>query len=98
MTVALDILISDSLKEEGNARELVNKLQKMRKDSGFTITDRVMLSIEKHDFINSSVLHFKNYICAEILADDIQLFDNLNDAEVIEVNEQPVKIILKQKP
>ncbi|MEI7802379.1 MAG: DUF5915 domain-containing protein, partial [Bacteroidota bacterium] len=98
LTVALDITITEELQEEGNARELVNKLQKMRKDGGFNITDRVMLSIEKQDFINATILHFKNYICAEILADDLQLVENLSDAEVVEVNDFPVKIILKQKP
>ena len=97
LTVALDITISTSLQEEGNARELVNKLQKMRKDGGFNITDRVMLSIEKHDFINATILNFKNYICAEILADDLQMVEQLSDAEVVEVNDFPIKIILKQK-
>ena len=97
LIVALDITISTSLQEEGNARELVNKLQKMRKDGGFNITDRVMLSIEKHDFINATILNFKNYICAEILADDLQMVEQLSDAEVVEVNDFPIKIILKQK-
>jgi len=97
LTVALDITISNSLQEEGNARELVNKLQKMRKDGGFNITDRVMLSIEKHDSINATLLNFKNYICAEILADDLQMVEQLSDAEVVEVNDFPIKIILKQK-
>ncbi|TSA50936.1 MAG: isoleucine--tRNA ligase [Sphingobacteriales bacterium] len=97
LTVALDITITDELQEEGNARELVNKLQKMRKDGGFNITDRVELTIEKQDFINATILHFKNYICAEILADDLQLVEQLSDAEVVEVNDFPIKIILKQK-
>ncbi len=97
LTVALDITITEELQEEGNARELVNKLQKMRKDGGFNITDRVMLSIEKQDFINATILHFKNYICAEILADDLQMVEQLSDAEVVEVNDFPIKVILKQK-
>ena len=97
LTVALDITITDELQEEGNARELVNKLQKMRKDGGFNITDQVELTIEKQDFINATILHFKNYICAEILADDLQLVEQLSDAEVVEVNDFPIKIILKQK-
>lgn len=97
LTVALDITITDELQEEGNARELVNKLQKMRKDGGFNITDRVELTIEKQDFINATILHFKNYICAEILADDLQMVEQLSDAEVVEVNDFPIKIILKQK-
>ncbi len=97
LTVALDITITPELQEEGNARELVNKLQKMRKDSGFNITDRVILTVEKHDLINSTIINFKNYICAEILADDLQMIGQLSDAEVVEVNDFPVKVILKQK-
>ncbi len=97
LTIALDITITDELQEEGNARELVNKLQKMRKEGGFNITDRVELTIEKQDFINATIHHFKNYICAEILADDLQMVEQLSDAEVVEVNDFPIKIILKQK-
>ncbi|MEO6165971.1 MAG: isoleucine--tRNA ligase, partial [Chitinophagales bacterium] len=97
LTVALDVTITDLLQEEGNARELVNRIQKMRKDAGFSVTDRINVSIEKHDRINSSVVNFKNYICAEILADTLELVDSLKDAEVVDVNDFPVKIIIKQK-
>lgn len=97
LTVALDVTITPELLEEGNARELVNKLQKLRKESGFQVTDRVMLSIEKQDFINSTVIHFKKYICAEILADELHLVDEINDGQPVEVNDSIVKVILKQK-
>lgn len=97
LTVALDVTITDLLQEEGNARELVNRIQKMRKDAGFSVTDRIMVLMEKHDLINSSVVNFKNYICAEILADTLELVDSLMDAEVVDVNDFPVKIIIKQK-
>ncbi|HUM47453.1 MAG TPA: DUF5915 domain-containing protein [Chitinophagales bacterium] len=97
LTVALDVTITDLLQEEGNARELVNRIQKMRKDAGFSVTDRIIVLMEKHDLINSSVVNFKNYICAEILADTLELVDSLMDAEVVDVNDFPVKIIIKQK-
>lgn len=97
LTVALDVNVTATLQEEGNARELVNKLQKLRKDLGLNVTDRIAVSIEKHDAINSSVINFKNYICAEILADTLELIDSLEDGTSIEVNDFPVKVIIKQK-
>src|SRR4030095_5381391 len=97
LTVALDISVTESLKEEGNARELVNRLQKLRKDLDFNVTDRIDVSLEKHDSINSSVINFKNYICAEILADTLELIDSLSNGVTIEVNDLPVKVIVKQK-
>jgi len=97
LTVALDVTITESLKEEGNARELINRIQKMRKDLGFSVTDRINVLIEKHALINSSVINFKNYICAEILANTLELVDLLRDGVSVEVNDFPVKIIIKQK-
>ena len=89
--------IADSLREEGNARELVNRIQKLRKDLGFNVTDRIDVFIEKHELINFSVINFKNYICAEILADTLELVDLLMDGVPVDVNDFPVKIIIKQK-
>ncbi len=97
LTVALDITVTEELKEEGNARELVNKVQKLRKDSNFNVTDRISVIIEKQPEIDITIINHKDYICAEILADDIQLVDTLAEAETIEVNEFPVKIIIKPK-
>ncbi len=97
LTVALDISISKDLQEEGNAREIVNRIQKFRKDSNFNVTDRIAVSIEKQPQIDSTIINYKDYICAEILADDLQLIDNLVDGETMEVNELPVKMIITKK-
>jgi isoleucyl-tRNA synthetase len=97
LTVALDVGLSETLQDEGNARELVNKIQKMRKDFEFNVVDRINVSIEKHDLINSSIINFKNYICAEILADHLELVDSLNNATVIDVNDFPVKVTISPK-
>ncbi|MBA2423411.1 MAG: class I tRNA ligase family protein, partial [Chitinophagales bacterium] len=97
LTVALDVSISETLQDEGNARELVNKIQKMRKEIDLNVVDRINVSIEKHDLINSSVINFKSYICAEILADQLELVDSLKDAMVIDVNDFPVKVIISPK-
>lgn len=71
ITVALDISMNDALIEEGVARELVNRIQNMRKDSGLEVTDRIQLSIAKHDKINAAIASNKTYICEETLADEI---------------------------
>lgn len=97
LTVALDVTITPELVEEGNAREIVNKLQKMRKELGFNVTDIITVSIEQNETINSTVINYKNYICAEILADSLELVDSLGDITPIDVNEIPVKVIIKQK-
>jgi isoleucyl-tRNA synthetase len=97
LTVALDVTITETLQEEGNARELVNRIQKMRKDLGYNVTDRIDVFIEKSETINLSVINFKNYICAEILAESLELVDSLTGAETLTVNDLPVKVIIKQK-
>jgi len=72
LTVALDITISESLKSEGIAREIVNRVQNLRKDSGLDVTDRITLSIETSDYVQAATLANKEYICAEVLANDIE--------------------------
>tara|TARA_B110000967_G_C18658293_1_gene446861 strand:- start:80 stop:811 length:732 start_codon:yes stop_codon:yes gene_type:complete len=76
VTVALDISMDQALIEEGIARELVNRIQNMRKDSGLEITDRILLSISKHPKINAAITANKAYICEETLADEILILDN----------------------
>ncbi|MBA3648578.1 MAG: isoleucine--tRNA ligase [Chitinophagales bacterium] len=97
VTVALDTSITDSLKEEGNARELISQLQKLRKERDYEVTDRIEVSIEKQEEINASVINFKNYICSEILADKLELVDNVEDGTPVKVNDLPVKVIIKHK-
>ncbi len=71
ITVALDVTMNEALIEEGIARELVNRIQNIRKDSGLEITDRIQLSITKHDKINAAISANKKYICDETLADEL---------------------------
>ncbi len=97
LIVALDVTITSELRNEGNARELVNRIQKLRKDSGFEVTDRINVKIKKQDTINEAISDFKAYICAEILADTLEIEDNLAEGVEIEVNEMPVKIIINRK-
>jgi isoleucyl-tRNA synthetase len=71
ITVALDITISDTLKAEGIARELVNRVQNLRKDSGLEVTDRIQLRIDTTDAIRAAITANSEYICNEVLADSI---------------------------
>ena len=72
ITVALDITLSPELKAEGIAREVVNRIQNMRKDSGFEVTDRIVVQIQTTDVITDAIKQFEQYICTEVLANSIQ--------------------------
>jgi isoleucyl-tRNA synthetase len=83
LTVALEITISDELRKEGIAREFVNRLQNLRKDSGLDVTDRILVSVDTDETTWGAILDFKLYICSEILADDlIQLKGLQNGTEI----------------
>jgi len=79
ITVALDITVTNDLREEGIARELVNRIQNLRKDSGFDVTDKIVLEIAKHELINVAVTHFAEYIKIQTLATSINLTDKINE-------------------
>ena len=83
LTVALDITVTPELEAEGNAREFVNRIQKIRKDSGFELTDRVTILVSVSDGLKDSLTRFKDYICAEILADKLEFLPE-NVAEIDE--------------
>ena len=88
LTVALDITITEPLKQEGVAREFVNKLQNLRKDSGFELTDRILVQIEENDALQASLIEYKSYICGEILADSFEFVPAaIANGKEIEVNE-----------
>jgi isoleucyl-tRNA synthetase len=88
ITVALDITLTDELREEGIAREFVNRIQNLRKDSGLEVTEKIALQIKKHDFINAAIEKNLNYICSETLAGDLQLVDSLDSGEEVEVSDE----------
>lgn len=72
-TVALDVNISDSLLEEGLARELVNKIQNMRKTSGLEVTDHINIIVQNHPSLTAAIENNKTYICAETLGDNLSI-------------------------
>jgi len=88
ITVALDITITDELKQEGIAREFVNRIQNLRKDKNFEVTDKIKIRIQKNEAINDAIEKHKQYIGGQTLADEILLVDELSDsADVIEIEE-----------
>ena len=72
LTVALDVTISADLKAEGLAREVVNRIQNLRKESAFDVTDRILVQIDTTAAIQEAITAHKDYICTEVLANDIQ--------------------------
>ncbi len=85
ITVALDITLNEELKEEGIAREFVNRIQNLRKDSGLEVTDKIHLKILSHTEINNAVNNNKDYICSETLAGQLDLVEELKQNEGISV-------------
>ena len=94
LTVALDIQLSEELEAEGNAREFVNKVQNLRKDNDFEVTDKILVKLLMNEEFNPAIEKFKNYICTEVLATDIELVKDLEEATPIEVNEIQLKVAL----
>ncbi|MDR2002845.1 MAG: isoleucine--tRNA ligase [Prevotella sp.] len=82
LTVALDVTITEDLRKEGIARELVNRIQNIRKSSGFDITDRINIKISDQEQIRSTVSEYKEYIASQVLADNIELGNVENGQEI----------------
>ncbi len=97
LTVALDITITPELAAEGNAREFVNRIQKIRKEGGFELTDRVKVIVSEADGLKESLTKYKDYICAEILADELEFSSTKIDGISIDINEVFLNVIVSKK-
>jgi len=97
LTVALDVTVTPELEAEGNAREFVNRIQKIRKDSGFELMDRVEIKVAAPDGLKDSLAHFKTYICAEILADKLEFLTEIEDGIEIDINDDLLNVIVSKK-
>ena len=86
VTVALDITVTDELKKEGNARELVKRIQNYRKTAGFEITDRITIAIESNSEINDAVAEFGDYIKSQVLATEIKIVETGSIADGVELD------------
>ena len=98
LTVALDITISQVLQNEGNAREFINRIQNIRKESGYELTDRIIVTVSENAELQPSLMEFKTYICREILADELE-FDSAsaNSGIPIEVNDVSLNVSVHKK-
>ena len=86
ITVALDITISEVLKQEGIARELINRIQNLRKEKGFEVTDKIELYVQKHSQITDAIINNNEYICSETLAVKLNYADVVEDVSKAEVD------------
>lgn len=96
MTVALDVVITDELKKEGVARELVNRIQNLRKDAGFEVTDRIDVTLQKDGDLNQAVLDNMTYIKNETLTENLNLTDNIADGVDIVFDTIETKLAIKK--
>ncbi len=97
LTVALDITLSEALLKEGNARELVNRVQNIRKEANFELTDKILLRIVDNTDLKDSIKEFSDYICREILALEIDWVPALEDGVDVEINDHKLRISVLQK-
>ncbi|WP_455170484.1 isoleucine--tRNA ligase, partial [Aegicerativicinus sediminis] len=96
LTVALDITIDDELKQEGIARELVNRIQNLRKDSGYELTDRIVVQLEKDKELILAIDNNLNYIKTETLTEKIDILDRLNDGIEIAFDDVNTKLLIQK--
>ncbi|GAB3709137.1 isoleucine--tRNA ligase [Flavobacterium koreense] len=96
ITVALDITISEELKQEGIARELVNRIQNIRKDSGFEVTDKIKVQIQRNGELEQAIKNNESYIKDETLTEELNFTDNLENGIEIEFDDIKTKILISK--
>ena len=94
LTVALDVTISDELRNEGIAREIINRIQNIRKDSGLEITDRIQVVISDTEVLKNAVIAYEEYIKSQILADSITFA--ANEGQSVEIDELTINILISK--
>jgi isoleucyl-tRNA synthetase len=97
LTVALDVTVTEELEQEGNSRELVNRIQKIRKDMDLELTDRILVEVESDPDLDAAFTRYNDYICAEILADQLSIRAGLTEGVENEINGKTLKINLIKK-
>ena len=96
LTVALDVTINEELRKEGIARELVNRIQNLRKDSGFEVTDRIDVQLQSDKQVIAAIASNEEYIKSETLTEDLKIIDNINDGIEIAFDEVKTKLFIKK--
>lgn len=97
VTIALDITINEELRQEGNARMFINRVQNIRKERKFDLSDRIFVQILDSQALKPSIIRFKDYICAEILADELTFVSHLEDSVEVEVDNNLLYITIHKK-
>ena len=95
LTVALDVEVTDALRREGVAREIVKKIQAVRKESGFDITDRISVVVSGNEASDAAVEEFKEYICNQVLADNL-VIGNVEEGEDIELDGYTIRVSVER--
>lgn len=96
LTVAMDITITDELKYEGITRELVNRVQNLRKQRELEVTDNIELVVENHPELAEAIERFRDYICKETLANSLSLDSHMKDGEEVSIEDVNIKLNLKK--
>ncbi|APY11170.1 isoleucine--tRNA ligase [Seonamhaeicola sp. S2-3] len=96
LTVALDVTITDDLRSEGIARELINRIQNLRKDSGFEVTDRIDVKLQKDEHIVNAIGSNMGYIKTETLADELEIIDKLDNGIEISFDDVNTKLFIQK--
>jgi isoleucyl-tRNA synthetase len=96
LTVALDVTISEDLRKEGIARELVNRIQNLRKDSGFEVTDRIDVKLQRDAQVTAAIASNEEYIKSETLTEDLQIMDAIDNGIEIAFDEVNTKLSIKK--
>lgn len=94
ITVALDVTINDELRKEGIARELVNRIQNLRKESGFEVTDKIVIKLQKDGFVEQAVESNLAYIKTETLTAELHLEDSLENGTEVVFDEVNTKLVI----
>jgi isoleucyl-tRNA synthetase len=96
LTVALDVTLTNELKQEGISRELINRVQNLRKSSGLDVTDKIKVKLTNHPAISEAVKSNLAYICAEILAASVELVDDITEGEKTVIDENEIVIFISK--
>jgi isoleucyl-tRNA synthetase len=90
LTIALDITLDDNLINEGLARDFINKVQNLRKEKQYEVTDRIAIKVEKNDMLNEAIQSKYSYICSETLADQLSIVEKnaMTEADLLVLNDE----------
>jgi isoleucyl-tRNA synthetase len=96
LTVALDVTVTEALRREGIARELVNRIQNLRKDSGFDVTDKITITMQRHPMLADAVSDFKDFIALQTLAVALELADDVPAGAPVDIDDVTLQVVVKK--